>query len=126
MKAKLVITLIFCLLLAFVASNIIAKAVPPKASNANNNKIITITQRYAMNKLIKIDKDIKKLIPCDKTNTEKNIINKYTKTYYMFLVNYGSGDEEYTSESLYLVNKKTGVIYTLEVNGIPRLLSRSH
>jgi hypothetical protein len=110
-------------LLALIGSkNAFARVAPLKKSTSISSKSLAITEKYAINKIKQHDKNVRRLIPCNKKNTIESIVNKYSKNYFMFLVNYGAGEDEYTSEKLYLVNKKTGNLHTLMVNGIPILV----
>lgn len=120
MKKRLFI-LITCFLLVFCSSSNICYSTISK-SNVNKNKI-TLSEKNAIKKIKQIDKYATELIPCSKNNTVSSYIDKYSRDYYMFLANYGTGEEKYTSEELYLVNKKTGFIYTLLPLGTPKLKS---
>lgn len=123
MKLKLNIGIIqtFIILAVIIVGsfNIILNGFTFKTRKANN---VTITQREAINNIKLVDKKVKKLTTCNKMNTVRNIVDRYSKNYFMFLINYGSGEGEYTSETMYLVNKKTGRVYSLLVGGTPVLL----
>jgi hypothetical protein len=121
-KSKIIILALVGLLVLIGSINAAFMAAPVKKSSttiSSTSKNPVITEKYAINKIKQLDKNVRRLIPCNKRNTVENIVNKYSKNYFMFLANYGTGEEEYTSEKLYLVNKKTGILYTLMVNGNP-------
>lgn len=121
-KIKMIISFIICLLIILGNSITTTKASSFKI-NAIKKKD-NINQNYAIKKIRHLDRKVSRLTPCDKKNTVEYIVAKYEKNYFMFLADYRLGEEEYTSESLYLVDKKTGAVYTLIVNGKPILLSK--
>jgi hypothetical protein len=125
-RNKLVPALVLICLLALMGSmKLAALSAPVKKRIIISSKKPIITEQYAISKIKQHDKNVRRLISCNKKNTIVEVVNKYSKNYFMFLVNYGIGQDEYTSEKLYLVNKKTGSIYTLMVNGTPILVADS-
>jgi hypothetical protein len=125
-KSRTLLSVLICLFLMLGSFDLGAKAAAFKVSANASNKNSSITEKYAISKIKHLDVSVRRLTPCNKSNTVESIVNKYSKDFFMFLANYGSGQEEYTSEELYLVNKKTGIVYTLRVNGTPVQRSRSH
>lgn len=121
MKLKPFIISLLCLAVLISFSSGMSKAETSK--KVVKNKTSIVTQDAAIKKILKYDKKITRLIPSNKTNTISRIVEKYEKDYYMFLVDYGTKEEEYTSETMYLVNKMTGAVYTLEVDGLPKQVS---
>lgn len=121
MKLKPFIISLICLAVLISFSSGMSKAETSK--KVVKNKTSIVTQDAAIKKILKYDKKITRLIPSNKTNTISRIVEKYEKDYYMFLVDYGTKEEEYTSETMYLVNKMTGAVYTLEVDGLPKQVS---
>lgn len=89
-----------------------------------NNK--AITQEDAEKLLKDIDSNISKITPADSSNTVQSAIDKYSKEYYMFLIDYGTGDNQYTSEKMYLINKKDGSAYYTTPNLVLHSLKRAN
>lgn len=121
LKTKIIITLMLNTLFILGSLSLITCAAENK--KVKSQKSTFITQKTAMSKVMKLDSKITRLIPCNTENTIKKVVDKYGKTFYMFLADYGTGENEITLEYLYLVDKKTGIVYTLQINGVPEQLT---
>ena len=85
-----------------------------------------ITQEDAEKLLKDIDSNISKITPVNSSNTVQSAIDKYSEEYYMFLIDYETGNNQYTSEKMYLINKKDGSAYYTTPNLVLHPLEKAN